>query len=203
MKLKHGFAIACAVLVTPPFVLAEVTGNPEKAAAIVTSVCSGCHGADGNGPVPTFPRLAGQTADYLLKQLKDFKNNKRQNDIMSPNVASLSDDDMANLALFFSTQKAVPAPSGDAGQLAKGKKLFEEGNTVSGVPACSGCHGPVGAGSPTYPRIAAQHVEYTLEQIKQFAAGKRKNDKRLMQTVASRLTEEEALAVAHYLASLP
>ncbi len=203
MKLKYKIAASCTAILVASVAQAEVKGSAEKAAPIVNSVCIACHGADGNGPVPNFPRLAGQTADYLLKQLLDFKNNKRQNEIMSPNAANLSADDMANLAVFFAGQKAIPAPVGDPTLVAKGKKVFDEGNTVSGVPACSGCHGPAGAGSPLYPRIAAQHVEYTLDQIKQFATGKRKNDKRLMQTVASRLSEEEAQAVAQYLASLP
>ena len=203
MKPKHKIALACMAVLLVPLAAAEVVGDPTKAAPIVNSICIACHGADGNGPVPIFPRLAGQTADYLLKQLQDFKKNKRQSEVMAPNAANLSDDDMANLAVFFAGQTAVPAPVGDPGLVAKGKKLFDEGNTTSGVPACSGCHGATGAGSPLYPRIAAQHVEYTLDQIKQFATGKRKNDKRLMQTVASRLTEDEIQAVAQYLASLP
>ncbi|MDP1610990.1 MAG: c-type cytochrome [Sulfuritalea sp.] len=182
---------------------AQVKGDAAKARDIVDKVCLACHGADGNGPVPNFPRLAGQNADYLLKQLQDFKKNKRQNEIMAPIVANLSDDDMANLATFFAGQKAVPAAAGDPALLARGKKLFDEGNTNSGVPACSGCHGAKGEGSPLYPRVAAQHVEYTLDQIKQFATGKRKNDKRLMQAVASRMSEDETKAVAQYLASLP
>jgi cytochrome c553 len=185
-------------------VQAQVAGDAAKGKEIVDKVCVACHGADGNGPVPTFPRLAGQSAEYLLKQLQDFKKNKRQNDIMAPNAAALSDEDMANLAVYFSAQKVVVAASGaDPVLLAAGKKLFDEGNTVSGVPACSGCHGAGGEGSALYPRVAGQHLPYTLDQLKQFATGKRKNDKRLMQAVASRLTEEETQAVAHYLASLP
>jgi cytochrome c553 len=183
---------------------AQVAGDATKGKEIVDKVCVACHGADGNGPVPTFPRLAGQSAEYLQKQLQDFKKNKRQNDIMAPNAAVLSDEDMANLAVYFSAQKvAAAAPEGDAALLAAGKKLFDEGNTVSGVPACSGCHGTTGGGSALYPRIASQHLPYVLDQLKQFATGKRKNDKRLMQAVASRLTEEETQAVAHYVASLP
>jgi len=182
---------------------AQVKGDATKAKGLVDTVCIACHGADGNGPVPMFPRLAGQSAEYLLKQMQDFKNNKRPGEIMAPNVANLSLDDMANLALFFAGQKALPAPVGDPALVARGKKFFDDGNTVSGVPACSGCHGANGEGSPLYPRIAAQHVEYTIEQIKQFASGKRKNDKRLMQAVASRMSEDETKAVAQYLASLP
>ncbi len=203
MKPTFTIAAVCAAALVAPLAQADVTGDAEKALPIVNSVCVSCHGPDGNGPVPSFPRLAGQQADYILKQLKDFKANKRQSEIMAPIVANLSDDDVANLASFFSKQKPVPAPAGDPELLAKGKNVFEEGNTTSGVPACSGCHGPNGGGSPAYPRIASQHVEYTLDQLKQFATGKRKNDKHLMQAVASRLTEEETTAVAHYIASLP
>jgi cytochrome c553 len=182
---------------------AQVKGDAAKGKEIVDNVCLACHGADGNGPVPMFPRLAGQSAEYLLKQMQDFKKNRRQNEVMAPNVANLSDDDMGNLAVFFAGQKAVPAPVADPSLVAKGKKLFDEGNSASGVPACAGCHGARGEGSSLYPRIAAQYVEYTVDQIKQFATGKRKNDKRLMQAVASRMTDDETTAVAQYLASLP
>lgn len=183
--------------------VAQVQGDAAKGKPIVDSVCLACHGADGNSVAPTFPRLAGQTPEYLLKQLQDYKKNKRQHEIMSPNVTNLSDEDMANLALYFADKKASPLAAADAALAAAGKKLFEEGNSVSGIPACNGCHGESGGGSALYPRIAAQHVEYTLDQMKQFATGKRKNDKRLMQTIATRLTDDEAKAVAHYLASLP
>lgn len=183
--------------------LSQVKGDPAKAKPIVEKTCLACHGVDGNGPVPNFPRLAGQTAEYLYKQMQDFRKNRRPNEVMAPNVAELSDEDMANLAVFFAGQKAVPAPVTEPGLIEKGRKLFDDGNTVSGVPACSGCHGAKGEGSPQYPRIAAQHVEYTVDQIKQFATGKRKNDKRLMQAVASRMTDDETKAVAQYLASLP
>lgn len=182
---------------------AQVKGDPAKAKPIVEKTCHACHGADGNGPVPTFPRLAGQSADYLFKQMQDFKKNRRQNEVMAPIVADLSEDDMANLAVFFAGNPAVPAPVADPGLIERGKKLFDDGNTASGIPACSGCHGAKGEGSSLYPRIAAQHVDYTMDQIKQFATGKRKNDKRLMQAVASRMTDDETKAVAQYLASLP
>lgn len=199
-KLVVGLGLALALSAAQ----AQVKGDPAKAKEIVDKVCIACHGADGNGPVPNFPRLAGQTAEYLLKQMQDFKKNKRPGEVMAPNVANLSDEDMANLALFFAAQKALPASvGGDAALIAKGRKLFDDGNTASGVPACAGCHGAKGEGSPLYPRVAAQHVEYTVDQIKQFATGKRKNDKRLMQAVASRMTEDETMAVAQYLASLP
>jgi len=179
------------------------TGDPAKAENLVNTVCVSCHGADGNGPIPMFPRLAGQSADYLFKQLQDFKSGKRQNDVMSPNAANLSANDMANLAVYFSAKKAVPAGPDDGATTALAKKLFTEGNTVSGVPACASCHGDNGAGADIYPRIASQHADYTLDQLKAFASGKRKNDRRLMQAVAARLTEDEMKALAPYLASMP
>lgn len=183
---------------------AQVIGDAAKGKEIADKVCVACHGADGNSIVPTFPRLAGQSAEYLQKQLLDFKKNKRQNEIMAPNAAALADEDMANLAAYFALQKvAATPPAANPALFAAGEKLFAGGNTVSGVPACVGCHGEAGAGSALFPRIAAQHLPYTLDQLKQFATGKRKNDKRLMQAVASRLTEEETQAVAHYVASLP
>jgi cytochrome c553 len=176
-----------------------------KGAEIATNVCAACHGADGNSPVPTFPNLAGQQPSYLTKELQDYKSGKRASEVMAPFAASLSDADIANLAAHFSTQKPAPGTVTRPELLTRGKKLYFEGNPDSGVPSCDSCHEANGAGANNggFPRIASQHVDYTLEQFKLYAGNKRMNGKRVMRTIASRLSEEETLALAEYLASMP
>ena len=180
----------------------KVVGDPAKAESIVTEACAGCHGQDGNSPVPNFPKLAGQTAEYLLREMKEFKQEHRQSEVMAPFIATLTDQDMANLALYFAAQKPTPGEVTKPELLALGKKIYLEGNPDSGVPSCDGCHEEDGAGSDQYPRVAGQNVEYTMEQIKLYATHVRKNGKRVMRIVAERLTEKEAEAVAQYLASM-
>lgn len=187
---------------TPSLGLAEVAGDAAKAEPIVNSLCVGCHGADGNSVVPTFPKLAGMSAEYLLKQLQDFKNKKRASDIMVPSVASLSASDMANLAVYYSGKKPAPGDVKQPALVAAGKKVYDDGNPAGGVLSCSGCHGADGAGSPLYPRLAGQHVEYTLSELELFATSKRKNDKRQMHEIAERLSPDERKAVAEYIAGL-
>lgn len=173
-------------------------GDP---ASIASTVCAACHGSDGNSVVPVFPKLAGQHAEYLRKQLNDFISGKRENDLMAPIVANLSRDDVTGLAAYFAAQKAAPGKSEDAELASVGKKLYEDGNTSSGVPACTGCHQPQGAGNERYPRLAGQHQAYVLNELTIFKNGGRSNDKgKVMRSVAERLTEAEMKAVAEYLA---
>lgn len=182
----------------------KVVGDPAKAEPIVKEVCAGCHGEDGNSPMPNLPKLAGQHPEYLMHELKEFKAEHRQSEMMLPQmIATLSDEDMANLAIYFAAQKPTPATVTRPELVAKGKKLFFNGNTSSGVPSCDGCHEEDGAGSEKYPRIAGQNPEYTLEEFKRYADKKRPYGKKVMQTVAERLSPEEAEALAQYLASLP
>ncbi|MDP2827937.1 MAG: c-type cytochrome [Sulfuricellaceae bacterium] len=192
---------ACTAFAAPP-----VVGDAAKGGATASQVCVACHGADGNGltpPNPDFPKLAGKQPEYLLKQLKDFKSGKRKNDIMSGMVASLSPDDMANLALYFSTQKNKPGIAGNPELLDFGKKFYADGNPDQGVPACAGCHQPDGGGTSAYPHLAGQYASYTYQQLKRFASGDRDNDKGLvMQSLAMRMTEQEIKAVSEYVVTL-
>jgi cytochrome c553 len=189
---------ACSAFAAPP-----VVGDAAKGKATAAQVCVACHGADGNGltpPNPDFPKLAGKQPEYLLKQLKDFKSGKRKNDIMSGMVASLTLDDMANLALHFSAQKNRPGTASNPELLDFGKKFYTDGNPDQGVPACAGCHQPDGGGTSTYPHLAGQYVNYTYQQLKRFASGDRDNDKGLvMQSLAMRMTEQEMKAVSEYI----
>jgi cytochrome c553 len=180
-----------------------IKGDPAKAEPVVASLCASCHGQDGNSEVPGFPKLAGLQFEYLLREMKDYKEGRRQSDVMAPFIAALSEEDLNNLAAYFAARKPAPGVVNDKSLLPLGKKIYLEGNSKSGVPSCDGCHEEDGSGSKRFPRLAGQHAEYTLEQIKLYATGKRANGVKVMRTVAERLTEQEARAVAEYMASMP
>jgi cytochrome c553 len=181
----------------------EVKGDPAKAQLIIAKTCVACHGPDGNSPIPANPKLAGLQAGYIVKQLSDFKKGARTSDVMAPMVADLSPEDINNLAVFYAGNKMVPGAAKDQSVLAQGKKIYLDGNPDTGVPSCSGCHYPDGSGTSRFPRLAGQHAEYVLNQLKLFAAGKRENDRGLvMQSLAVRMSEKEMLAVSEYIASM-
>ena len=181
----------------------------DKPPAAATQVCAACHAADGNSPASANPKIAGQFAEYLHKQLRDFKPQAgkkpaRESAIMTGMVANLSDADMKNLAGHYAAQPLKPAAAADKELAALGQKIWRGGNSASGVPACAGCHGPAGAGTPSqYPRLAGQFAEYTAAQLKLFRDGGRANDANgMMRGVAARMSEREIRAVAEYVAGL-
>jgi cytochrome c553 len=170
---------------------------------IAATVCAACHGADGNSVVPMFPKLAGQQETYLAKQLNEFISGKRKNEIMVPIFANISKGDVPGLAAYFAAQAQTPGAVENAALAEAGKKLYDDGNTDSGVPACMGCHQPKGEGNERYPRLAGQHQTYTQQQMADFKAGVRTNDKgKVMRAVAERMTEQEMKAVSEYIAGL-
>jgi cytochrome c553 len=169
----------------------------------VASQCSTCHGAQGQASSPIFPSLAGQNREYLVKQLQDFKAGRRKSETMSPQVADLSPADIEGLAEFFSSKPARVHRVSDEELLPVGRYIYRKGNTYSGVPACTECHGETGHGTQKLPRLAGQNSRYLLTQLKEFTQRSRTNDNAVMHLVASRLTELEAKAVADYLAQLP
>ncbi len=181
-----------------------IMGDPAKAQPIVASVCAACHGADGNSVSPAYPKLAGQIYEYLLKQLNDFKSGKRQNAIMSGMVASLSEDDMRNLAAYFSEQKIKPGVAQDKDLALQGEKIWRGGVAGQGVPACQACHGPTGQGIPIeFPHLASQHADYIYAQLVAFRSGARANDPgKMMRTIAARLSDQDMKAVAQYVNGL-
>ena len=196
-------ATVVAFISVTPAVAADF-GDPAKAQPIANQICAACHGADGNSPLPMNPSLAGQLPEYLFKQLIEFKSGNRNNAVMTGMVAALSADDMRNLAAYYAAQKPGEPAAKDKDLAAHGRKLFRGGNVVAGVAACAGCHSPNGAGIPSqYPRLAGQHPEYVVAQLKAFRAGERANDaNNMMRAVAARLTDTEIAAVAEYLSGL-
>lgn len=168
------------------------------------AACAGCHGEDGNSVNPEWPKLAGQGETYIVKQLTDFKSGARVNATMNGMAASLSPQDMADVAAFFSSQTRKPGGA-NKDLVAKGEKLFRGGDSVSGASACLGCHGPSGAGNPAakFPSLGGQHATYVAIQLKSFKDGTRANDpNKMMQMVAAKLSDAEIKAVADYVQGL-
>jgi cytochrome c553 len=199
----------CSVLATAA--AAEPIAKPDlaKGQTIVSQMCAACHGADGNSPAAANPRLAGQTAEYLEKQMRNFKaapgkKPERDNAIMAGMVASLSADDMRNVAAFLASQKPKGGVSRSRELVFVGQKLYRGGNPATGLPACAGCHGPNGAGLPAqYPRLAGQYAEYTEVQLKAFHGNQRANDtNRMMRSIAAKMSDAEMRAVSDYIAGL-
>ena len=171
-----------------------------------SAACGGCHGFDGNSPIPAYPKLAGQNEAYIVKQVHDFKaNTTRQNPIMLGMVAALSDEDAADIGAYFQAQSVNAAATFDQSKIAAGRELYKGGNMQTGIPACQACHGPAGGGTAGigYPQLGGQYVDYTLAQLKAFKDGTRSNDdKQLMRSIVAKMSDEDMAAVANYIASL-
>lgn len=183
---------------------AKPAGDPEAGKTKSTS-CLACHGADGNSMNPEWPKLAGQHEDYLLKQLNYFYGGERENATMKGMVQGLSETDMEDLAAYYSSQE-VQFGTADPQLVELGQKIYRSGNAESGVAPCMGCHGPNGAGNPgaNYPALRGQHAKYVEIQMHGFAEGKRVNENsvKMMQLLASRMTNREIRAVASYIQGL-
>jgi len=210
MKTSHlrvatfALFLALASMALPSPAAGADRGDAAKAEPIVNSVCAACHGVDGNSPIPANPNLAGQHSSYIYKQLSDYKAGRRKNAVMSGMVSNLSDSDMRNLAAYFAAQKAKPGTAQDRKLAATGQKLYRGGISDSGVPACSGCHSPNGAGIPAqFPRLASQQRDYTSAQLQSFRTGERDNDANaMMRTIASRLSDKDITALSDYISGL-
>lgn len=202
-------ALGLAACLSAAFAATALAQDAAKARGIAGQICAACHAADGNSTASANPKIAGQIAEYLHKQLMDFKPQAgkkpaRESAIMAPMVASLSDADMKGLAAFYAGQNPRPASAADKDLAALGQKIWRGGIAASGVPACAGCHGPTGSGMPAqYPRLSGQFAEYLVTQLKAFKDGVRANDPNgMMRGVAARMSEREIRAVAEYAAGL-
>jgi cytochrome c553 len=185
-------------------ILAASLARADNARELVTTVCLFCHGEAGNSLGPDFPKLAGQQPKYLQKQLSDFLSGNRPNEAMTTFLPFIKVEDIPGLAAYYAEQKPTPWPVSDAALAEMGKRVYEDGNTDTGLPACVGCHHTGAAGRDEFPRLAAQSSAYLLKQLAHFKSGIRSNDKgSLMRVVASRMSENEMKAVAEYLSGLP
>jgi cytochrome c553 len=173
--------------------------DEARAKKIVMGSCFICHGAEGESSSEIFPRLAGQHAEYIAKQLENFKSGKRKSTAMGDMVAKLSIDDMQALGRYFEKQQHAPMAPKDAELAAVGAYIYNHGNKFSGVPACASCHGSDAKGTVALPRLAGQFASYTETQLKQFSKRERTNDNAVMHAIVSKMTELEMVSVAEYL----
>jgi len=206
--LKRSLLISL-LLVAGSIQAQEAAPNLESAKQIASTLCAGCHNADGNSQLAVNPKLAGQIPEYLYKQLRNFKGAEgaapeRVNATMNAMVAGLSDDDMKGLAHYFAGQTLEPSVATNGQLVEMGQKIWRAGDASKGLPACAACHGPAGAGLPAqFPRIAGQFAEYTEAQLKAFRAEERANDPaKMMRMIALKMTDKEIKAVADYAAGL-
>lgn len=183
--------------------LVDGDADAGKAKAIT---CGACHGADGNSVNPVWPSIAGQHSTYLLEQLHAFKNGVRNDPLMVGQVMMLNDEDMKNLAVYFSEQPAAARAVADPAVIDRGARLYRGGDQENRVSACIACHGPTGRGNPaaSVPAIHGQYAIYNAAQLRAYASGARKSDgtTRVMRDIAARLSEEDILAVTSYMQGL-
>ncbi len=178
--------------------------DPARGAVKANSICMACHGPQGNSLVPQWPKLAGQHPEYIMKQLMDFKAGNRANVQMTPMAMPLTDQEVVDLAAYFSSQIQSGGVA-DRELANQGESIYRAGNPATGVPACSGCHGPAGMGQglAKFPRLAGQHADYVKQALQHFRSGERANDPNgMMRGVAARMTDQEIAAVAQYIQGL-
>lgn len=178
--------------------------DDERIATIVKDTCSLCHGVQGEASSSIYPRLAGQHQDYIVKQLRNFREGSRQSDTMSDMAKALNDDNIIGLARHFASQPALShrIPSVKQPLNAVGYYIFHKGNKFADIPACSSCHGEYGEGDANLPRLAGQHKRYVSSQLKAFHERKRTNDNLIMHSIAKGLTVLEIEAVSLYVSGL-
>ena len=174
----------------------------RSAESIVRDSCAKCHGMKGQSSDPTYPKLAGQNADYLTRQLANFRTGVRTGEEMPTRVANLTGGEMRALALYFSSQTLTPEVAYDPALAEAGRALYFAGNPDSGVTACVSCHGPDGRGAMYLPRVAGQHARYIRKQIHAFLDQSRSSPDMVMHKVVENITEAEIEAVAQFLSGL-
>jgi cytochrome c553 len=197
--------LAFAALVMFGAVSTAHAAGSATAGQTKSAVCIACHGADGNSTLmPVYPKLAGQHASYIAKQLMEFKSGARQDPTMNGMAAALSEEDMADIGAFFSGLTASVG-SADAQKAVAGKKIYEGGDKAKGISACMACHGPSGAGNPgaAFPALSGQNGAYMVKALNDFRSGARANDLNgMMRDIAAKMSDSDIAAVAEYIGGL-
>lgn len=197
LRVRGAVLAACWVVAT-----SAGAEDVKRAEEIVGGRCFLCHGMEGEAASALYPRLASQHAEYIAKQLADFKSGRRKSDTMAGMVADLTPDEMKSLGLYFQAKPARHGEAGDADLAGVGRYIFTKSNPYSGVAACTACHGGKGHGTPQLRRLAGQQALYLENQLKQFNTRERTNDNAVMHSIASKLTELELKAVSAYISTL-
>jgi cytochrome c553 len=203
--MKSGILCAGAVVLALGVGVTHAAGD-AKAGQTRAAICAACHGLDGNSNSPEWPNLAGQHTSYIVKQLKAFKAGQRTNPVMAPQAQMLSDQDMEDVAAYFSAQK-VKGSEADASKVALGQQIFQGGIAATKVTACLACHGPDGRGNPAanFPALHGQKAAYVVLQLQNYRNHSRTTDKeqgQMMQAEAGKLTDDQIKAVAAYIQGL-
>ena len=181
-------------------------GNPGDG-KIKSQTCIACHSVDGNTVTPIWPKIAGLSESYALKQLLDFQKGEtgpRYNPTMYGIVQNLNKQDLEDLAAYYATQ-TMTIGEAQPDQVALGQAIYRGGNLATGVPACAACHGPTGNGNSLalFPKLSGQNSAYIVEQMSNFKNNKRSNDpNHIMRDIAAKMTDKEIEAVASYVAGL-
>jgi len=199
--------VFCLLISIPAYTYAaedsgDDTGGSVTEGKVKSASCQGCHGPDGNSFSPDWPNLASQNANYLAKQIHDFQSGARQDPTMQSMVTGLVEQDIADIAAYFASQKVK---ADVASTSAAGKKLYMGGNRYTHLPACASCHGPNGAGNGpgAIPSLAGQKPGYVAKAMRDFKSAARSNDRNnIMQDIAAKMTEKEMDVVAKFLAGM-
>ncbi|MEO1201251.1 MAG: c-type cytochrome [Pseudomonadota bacterium] len=198
-------AIALTFLTASASAEGIVDGDVEAGKA-KSITCSACHGAEGISANPLWPNLAGQGAPYIVAQLRNFKEGRRNNALMNAQAMLLSDQDMNDLAAYFASLPPAVQSVANESLVDRAEALYRGGHSENGVPACLACHGPQGRGNAAaaYPALNGQHATYTNKTLGDYASGERKSDGQvqIMRTISQRLTPEDREALASYLQGL-
>jgi len=205
-KLSPLFILAGLALATTQIQAESLVDGSADAGKARALTCTACHGAEGNSASPLWPNIAGQNAPYLLAQMKAFKDGSRVDPLMSSQAMILTDEDMANLAVYFEGLPAAAQSIADEGLLDRGEALYRGGNKENEASACLACHGPTGRGNPAakYPALQGQHAAYTAKQLNAYADGDRSTDgkTRMMQDIAANLDKDDIAALSSYVQGL-
>lgn len=198
LRRRARLLTACCILAAAPLLASAQT---EETRRIVNTICAQCHGADGNSTNPIYPKLAGQPASYIAKQIHEFISGGRSHEQMSPIVAKISPTEIENLGRYFSQMKPARGKPSEERLSEIGRLLYTIGNPATGMPSCDGCHAPDASGGGRFPRLAGQHREYIIKQMLDIREGRR-NSSTLMRAVTDRMGELEMKALAAYLSGL-
>ena len=206
MKFSPLFVVAGLVLASTQTQAESLVDGSAEAGKMRALTCTACHGPEGNSVSPLWPNIAGQNASYLLAQLKAFKDGSRVDPLMSSQAMILTDEDMANLAVYFESLPGAAQAVADEKLIDRGEALYRGGNQDDKVSACLACHGPSGRGNPAakYPALQGQHAAYTAKQLSAYADGERTTDGKthMMRDIAANLDKDDIAALSSYVQGL-
>jgi cytochrome c553 len=198
-RMRWGHLALAGLLLAAPLAQAA---DEARAREIYQAQCAICHGADGESSTDVFPRLAAQHAEYVARQLEDFRTGQRKSAVMGSMVKDLASADMQAIGRWLEGRPVRAHEVLDPALAERGRTVYRNGIPSKGVPACWKCHGEAGEGTNTLPRVGGQHAQYLENQLRAFGKRERTNDSMVMQTIAARIGEDELRAVASFISGL-